>query len=241
MLLIAPIVTAGLISAGSNLLGGLFGASAQQKANATNLRIAREQMAFQEGQTAKQMEFQERMSSTAHQREVKDLLAAGLNPMLAIAKASGGASTPAGASGQGASTRVEPVNAMSGLERAANVLGVIRQIKEMELLEAQAYKTREEGTWASTQAHNMKNTFDERLRILRNEGAISQLEFDRLSRLLPLVVPGYRAEIERNTQSARQARYSADLSKMEFDIFKPYVNSGSTIIRTLIPLLRSIR
>lgn len=54
--------------------------------------------AFNWASANKQMKFQERMSSTAHQREMADLRKAGLNPILSARH--GGASSPPGAGAQ---------------------------------------------------------------------------------------------------------------------------------------------
>lgn len=80
-------------SAIAGVVGNVMSMRGQKKINREQIALSREQM-----------QFQERMSSTAHQREVADLKQAGLNPILS------------GTGGSGAST---PTGAMASLENPA--------------------------------------------------------------------------------------------------------------------------
>lgn len=140
--MVAPVVTAAGIGAAADLVGGVFGGFSAKSANKQAKKMAREQMAFQE-----------RMSNTAHQREVADLKAAGLNPILSAGGS--GASSPGGQTAP-----VLPVNYGSGIGKAGsramqatmNRQTIAASAKQMDLADSQITSNQSAAEASSAQA-----------------------------------------------------------------------------------------
>lgn len=136
---LGTMITPGLGTAIGGALGalsGIFGSSSASKANQANIDMQRETNMINIAEAAKNRDFQERMSSSAHQREIADLYAAGLNPILSARY--GGSSTPSGSMATAVAPVSKPVSVMGSMfqgmsEGAREGLGSAREANQMEI------------------------------------------------------------------------------------------------------------
>lgn len=131
-----------LLGAGLSFLGG-------ERANEASAREA-----------ARNRAFQERMSSTAHQRQIKDLKKAGINPILSARY--GGSATPAGSTAQQRDTISPAVN---------TALAARRQRQELKNMKAQDYVLNAQGMLTDFQS--AKAAAD--ARIAANAASVDQI------------------------------------------------------------------
>lgn len=204
-----------------------FNAEQAQKSREWSTSERLEQQGFNSAEAAKNRDWQENMSNTSWQRGVKDMEAAGINPMLAVMK--GGASTPGG--GQATSSIPGASTASSaGLPRMENRLSAMlpsaQALANLQNLQAttgnieadtklKLEQAKERSTASSVNSATVENTV-ENTRVLKSRIAEIEANVQRIdSEKRRNEADIYLKKAQRNLIDAEELRTKAQTTQIE--------------------------
>lgn len=233
-----------------------FNAEEAQKSRDFNAEQAGVSRDFNSAQATIQRDWETQMSNTSWQRGVKDMEAAGINPILAASRG-GGASTPSGVAAsstpsQGPAASVGGLipqqNAvMAGIQSAATLAGINNTVADTKLKEAQANR---EGASASNivaQTTNLMQQTELIQKQIMNTAAQTDNEVKRghlldaqtdLTRVQQLLEDGRISFVEAQT---RVQNTLARLNQQNVNINLPAEQFGTSELGKASPLMDFVR
>lgn len=210
----------------------------QREANATNIKLSREQR-----------DFEEKMANTAYQRKRADLEAAGYNPMLGAEGV--GAVTP---SQNAPSVENEYNEAARSMQQSAMQVAQLRNINANTVKTmAEADKAKVDATvaqqWqpfeAETRARINALSLDIKKATAQNEIKLSNMEVEQVEKQLPHLVQIAQNQAEAGELDLAKLRAESGMNETTFGKILPYLRAilgigetGTSIYREISPTHR---
>lgn len=180
--------------------GGILSYLGQEETNRSNAVMANQAQAASSREAQANREWQERMSNTSYQRAVKDMEAAGLNPMLAYQ--SGGAGTPSGATGM--AFQAQMGNSLGSAVEGFNRSRSVEAAAEKDTSQADVNKEQSGLTKAAVEKTNQETQTGKALEASYKADALNKATQARLNTALEA-----KAAVEAGAIQDQRARDSA--------------------------------
>lgn len=220
---------------GGAMLGGQLGGSigGGMDSNAANAKEA-----------SKNRGFQANMSNTAHQREVADLRAAGLNPILSATRGGAGASTPSGSQAAPMKNVFEGASAISLMNTLADTNKIMAQATNIsaDTKRLEELVENEKMNWHKIAQETASGKQYQRLvyeQTLGEQARIRQLDAEtaRIKALVPnvrLQNAILNEDVEVARAAAKKAKIEGEISDTTYGKLMRYLGYG---IRELSPFI----
>lgn len=224
------------IGAIGGIAGAVIDANSQDHANKANAQQAKQQM-----------DFEERMSNTAHQREVADLKASGLNPWASLS----GNSTPGGAS-----ANIQPKHVGQGIAQAIDGYNQLAtSTAQRQLIRAQADSTEADTALKQIQAQNPEfalwtaktpeGEFDSYRALvqakLKAQARGEKFTAENVPKQFEANIRNLNQLTDSSAQAAAESRTRATLNEQDFtnEWFRknmaPWINSTAKTMKPFVP------